>query len=77
MSWNAPMTPDADVHRAMPATAGARLAAADRALASLALEQQLAEALRAEIPQARCHHQIRYWRFVRGVLAVSAGEVRA
>jgi len=77
MSWNAPMTPAADAGREMPRTATERLAVADRAVASLAVEQQLAEALRAEIPQARCHHQLRYWRFVRGLCAVAAGEVRA
>lgn len=71
------MTQAADPRAAMPATAGARLAAADAAVASLVVEQQLAEALHAEIPQARCHHQLRYWRFVRGLAAIAAGEVRA
>ena len=77
MSWNAPMTPEADVRTPMPSTVRGRLAAADRAVASLVLEQHLAEAQRAEIPQARCHHQLRYWRFVRNLLAASVGEVRA
>ncbi len=77
MSWSAPMTPAADVRRPMPGTLQERLAAADRAVASLVIEQQLAEALHAEVPQARCHHQLRYWRFVRNVLAASSGEVRA
>jgi len=77
MNWNAPLTAAADAGRPMPITATERLAAADRAVASLCVEQQLAEALHAEIPQARCHHQLRYWRFVRGLCAVAAGEVRA
>lgn len=77
MNWNAPMSPAADARTVMPASSRERLAIADRAVAALLVEQQLAESLRAEIPQARCHHQLRYWRFVRNLLAVSAGEVRA
>jgi hypothetical protein len=55
----------------MPADAGGRLDHARAALASLDHERRRLERLGLEIPLARCHDQIRYWRFVAGLLAVS------
>jgi hypothetical protein len=61
----------------MPAAAAARLDAAERAVRALRAEQRRAESLGLELPQARAHHQLRYWSFVRGLCAVAAGEVRS
>ena len=66
----------ADRGRALPAGAAARLAAADAAVGALAAEQRRLRVLALEWPLARNHEQLRYWRFVRALCALAAGERR-
>jgi hypothetical protein len=54
----------------MPAGAGGRLDRARAALASLDQERRRLERLGFETPLARCHDQIRYWRFVAALVAL-------
>ncbi len=74
---HAPMTASSDVSRSMPDTAAARLDAARAAVASLEGEQRRLARLGFELPMARCHQQLRYWRFVESMLSLRAkGESR-
>jgi len=73
----APLTASADPRHPMPADPAARLDTARRAIASLEAEQRRLERLGFELPLARCHDQLRYWRFVAGLMAVAAGETRS
>lgn len=73
----APMTASSDVSRPMPETAVAQLDAARTAVASLESEQRRLARLGFEVPMARCHQQLRYWRFVESVLSLrETGESR-
>lgn len=76
MSFSAPLTSRADVSRPMPASAVARLDAAEAAVASLRDEQRRLERIGFETPLARCHQQLRYWSFVRAICALEP-EVRS
>ena len=71
-----PLTRSSDPSRPMPAEAAGRLDQAHAALASLDHERRRLERLGFETPLARCHEQIRYWRFVAAVVALPrlAGE---
>jgi hypothetical protein len=71
---NAPLTASSDPRHVMPETAVARLDAVRHAIDSLTHEQRRLERLGLELPLARCQHQLRYWRFLEGLLAVAAGE---
>ncbi len=74
---HAPMTASSDVSRSMPDTAVARLDAARAAVASLESEQRRLARLGFELPIARCHQQLRYWRFVESMLSLRpTGESR-
>jgi hypothetical protein len=68
---SAPLTTLADPARPMPEALGARLAHAQRALDSLQAEERRLQRLGLELALARCGDQIRYWRFVAGILAVT------
>jgi len=68
---NAPLTRTADPSRPMPAGAGARRDAIAAAIASLRDEQRRLERIGFELPLARCHEQLRYWRFLDGVFAAA------
>ncbi|MFN8586453.1 MAG: hypothetical protein U0704_01535 [Candidatus Eisenbacteria bacterium] len=70
MNFATPLTATADPTRRMPASPGARLDAADAAVASLREEQRRLERLGFELPLARCHQQLRYWNFVRALHAL-------
>ena len=70
---NVPMIAGANVSHPMPAGAGARLDAADAAVASLRDEQRRLQRLGFETPLARCHEQLRYWTFVRALISLSPG----
>jgi hypothetical protein len=72
MSTFVPITLLSDTRRSMPASASARLAAADAAVSSLAAEQRRLERLGQEWPLARAHAQLRYWRFVRALCVMRA-----
>jgi hypothetical protein len=67
-----PVTPLADPARPMPASRGARLDVAEAAVSSLVSEQRRLERLGLEWPLARTEQQLRYWRFVRALCAISA-----
>jgi hypothetical protein len=67
-----PMTPASDAHRAMPASAPARLDLAEAAVVSLRAEQRRLERLGLEWPLARAARELRYWRFVRALCAIAA-----
>jgi hypothetical protein len=58
----------------MPAGTGGRLDQARAALASLDHERRRLERLGLETPLARCHEQIRYWRFVAALVALPGRE---
>ena len=68
------LTPAADTARAMPTGAGARLDAANSAMASLREEQRRLERLGFETPLARCHQQLRFWSFVSAVCSLESGK---
>jgi hypothetical protein len=68
----APMTPASDPHRAMPASAPARLDMAEAAVVSLRAEQRRLERLGLEWPLARAARELRYWRFVRALCTIAA-----
>jgi len=65
-----PLTRSSDPSRTMPAGAGGRLDQAHAALASLDHERRRLERLGLETPLARCHEQIRYWRFVAALVGL-------
>jgi hypothetical protein len=69
-----PLTPASDPRREMPVTPVARLDHVRAAVASLTDEQRRLERLGFELPLARCHHQLRYWRFLDGLFTVAASE---
>ena len=74
---HAPLTASSDVTRSMPESALAQLDAARVAVSSLEGEQRRLARLGFEVPMARCHQQLRYWRFVESVLSLRAtGETR-
>ncbi len=74
---HAPLTASSDVTRPMPDSRVAQLDAARHAIASLEHEQRRLARLGFELPLARCHQQLRYWRFVESVLNLrTAGEAR-
>jgi hypothetical protein len=68
---NAPLTRTADPARPMPSGAGPRRDAIASAIASLRDEQRRLERIGFELPLARCHEQLRYWRFLDGLFAVA------
>jgi hypothetical protein len=59
-----------DRNRTMPAHRGAQLDEARVTVERLSEEHRRLERLGFELPMARCHEQLRYWRFVAGVLAL-------
>ena len=67
-----PLVPLADPHRAMPADAADCLDHARAALASLRDEQRRLSRIGFEAPLSRCQDQLRYWRFVAGLLSLPA-----
>lgn len=71
---NPPLTAASDSRREMPATAVGRLDAVRAAIASLAEEQRRLERLGFELPLARCHRELRYWRFLDGLFTLATGE---
>lgn len=73
MSPFAPLTGAADPARPMPERAGARLDAANAAVASLRGEQRRLQRLGFETPLARCHQQLRFWSFVSAVCSLEPG----
>lgn len=76
MNLATPMTAAADARRAMPTSMVACLDTASAAVSSLREEQRRLERLGLELPQSRCHQQLRYWSFVRALYALG-GEVGA
>lgn len=76
MSPFAPLTRTADPASEMPGHAGARLDAANAAVASLRHEQRRLQRLGLETPLARCDHQLRFWTFVSAVCSLEP-EARA
>ena len=78
MKPTAPMTPLADLCRAMPRSASARRAVAEAAVNALTAEQRRLEVLGEEWALARTGYQLRYWRFVRALVGLPVdGERRA
>ena len=73
MSPFAPLTRAADPARRLPEGPGARLDAANSAVASLRDEQRRLSRLGFEIPIARCHEQLRFWSFVSAVCSLEPG----
>jgi len=71
MSAYVPVTPLSDPRRAMPADATSRRAVAEAAVDSLTVEMRRLVLAREEWPLARAAHQLRYWRFVRALCAIS------
>ena len=67
---NRPVTPAADLARAIPAHSGARLDAIQTALVSLESETRRLERIGFELPIARCHEQRRYWSFLRALYSL-------
>lgn len=74
MSPFVPLIRAADPAAEMPPHAGARLDAANAALAGLREEQRRLLRLGLETPLARCHHQLRFWSFVSAVCSLEPGE---
>ena len=68
-----PVTPFADPRRAMPASAARRLDATRAAIDSIHSEQRRVERLGLELPLARCHDQLRFWRFMDSLCSIAAG----
>lgn len=64
----APLTPSSDVTGPIPESSTARARAVHAALDSLGEEQRRMERLGFEQPLARCHEELRYWRFVAALL---------
>jgi len=58
----------------MPDHRGAQLDEATAIVRSLEGEQRRLDRLGFELPLARCHEQLRYWRFVSGVLGLTPTE---
>ena len=78
MKPTAPMTPLADLRRAMPRSASARRAVAEAAVNALTAEQRRLEVLGEEWALARTGYQLRYWRYVRALVGLPVdGERRA
>ena len=73
---NAPLTPSADPRRDLPAGEAARRDVIDAAIGSLQREQRRLERIGFELPLARCHDQLRYWRFLSGMFAAAATTER-
>lgn len=71
------MSARAMIERPMPEGAAARLDAARSTLASLRDEERRLERLGLETPLARCHDQVRYWRFVAGLLSLPERDAAA
>lgn len=76
MNARIPLVASADASAPMPAGLAARLDAANAAVAALEREQRRLERLGLEQPLARCHHQLRYWRFVRALHTAAAEPPR-
>jgi hypothetical protein len=74
---HAPLVPSADRSRPLPASAGDRLDQARAAVSALEHERRRLERIGFETPLARCHEQLRYWRFVSGLLALPPGAAAA
>ncbi len=74
MNLAAPLTAASDTSRRMPVSLAARLDAADAAVQSLREEQRRLQRLGFELPQARCHQQLRYWSFVRALHTLGGEE---
>ncbi|MEO5988623.1 MAG: hypothetical protein ABIU54_00330 [Candidatus Eisenbacteria bacterium] len=74
MSVTVPVTAAADTRRSMPTSMVARFDTANAAVNSLREEQRRLHRLGFEIPQARCHQQLRYWSFVRALHALGGEE---
>lgn len=66
----APLTRAADPAAEMPVHPGARLDAANAAVASLRDERRRLGRLGFETPLARCDRQLRFWTFVSAVCAL-------
>jgi hypothetical protein len=56
----------------MPATTAARLDHIQAALGTLRRERSRFERLGFEVPQARCHGEIRYWSFLEALHSLPA-----
>jgi hypothetical protein len=65
-----PLTPAADPRHELPLSAAARLDHAVSAVAALEHEQSRLERIGFETPLARCHEQLRFWRFVAALHAL-------
>ncbi len=74
MNLAGPLTAASDPHRIMPSSVVARFDTACAAVNSLREEQRRLERLGLELPQARCHQQLRYWSFVRALHALGQQE---
>lgn len=61
------LTPSADPARSIPPSASERQWQIEAALVSLDHEQVRLDRLGFEAPLARCHHQRRFWEFVRAL----------
>jgi hypothetical protein len=66
-----PLTASADLEAEMPERAADRLDRIARALASLEKEERRLLRLGFEIPLARCHQELRYWRFLDGICSLA------
>ena len=58
--------------RPMPSTPAARLDAIQSALSVLQRERSRLERIGFELPQARCHAEIRYWSFLEALHLLQA-----
>lgn len=72
-----PLTPAADPQHELPVSAAARLDHAASAVAALEHERARLERIGFETPLARCHDQLRFWRFVHALHALPASAVPA
>lgn len=70
------MTTGSNRRRPMPATTAARLDEIQAALGTLQHERSRLARLGFELPQARCHAEIRYWSFLEALhsLPADAGD---
>jgi len=59
-----------DRHRPMPEHVGARLDQACATVDALSAERSRLQRLGLETPLAHCDQQLRYWRFVAGLLSL-------
>jgi len=76
MTMSAPAHAGPSRSRLMPATPAARLDDIHAALCALRHERSRFERLGFELPQARCHAEIRYWSFLAALhsLPADAGQ---